>query len=68
MCNADANDVCSEYRLKKLGPAVRGQHYRQYQESMNVVVIDSGLHSAFPNTKAVNDSLRELLESRRGAI
>ena len=68
MSNSEENDVRPEYDLKKLGPAVRGKYYEQYQESTNVVVIDSDLHSAFPNTKAVNDALRELLESRRGAI
>ena len=68
MSNSDANDVRLEIDLKQLGPAVHGKHYRQNQESTNVVVIDSDLHGVFPNSKAVKDALRELLECRRGAI
>ena len=68
MSTSEQNDLRSEYDLKKLGPAVRGKYYQQYQDRTNVVVIDSDLHKAFPNAKAVNDALRELLEIRRAAI
>jgi hypothetical protein len=68
MSNSQNDDLHPEYDLKELGPAVRGKYYSRYQESTNVVVIDSDLHKEFPNTKAVNDALRELLESRRTAI
>jgi len=68
MSNSENDDLRPEYDFKQLGPAVRGKYYRRYQESTNVVVIDSDLQKDFPNTKAVNDALRELLESRRTAI
>ena len=58
MSNSKDDDLRPEYDLKKLGPAVRGKYYKRYQESTNVVVIDSDLHEEFPNAKAVNDALR----------
>jgi hypothetical protein len=68
MSNSENDDLRLEYDLEKLGPAVRGKYSRRYQESTNIVVIDSDLQKEFPNAKAVNDALRELLESRRTAI
>ena len=67
MSNTDEDELRPEYDLSKLGKGVRGKYYRQYQESTNVVVIDSDLHEDFPNAKAVNDALREVQKSRRGA-
>jgi hypothetical protein len=61
------DDLPPEYDLKKLGPGVRGKYHTRYRESTNVVVIDPDLHEAFPNTKAVNDALREVLRSRERA-
>jgi hypothetical protein len=61
------DDLRPEYDLKKLGPGVRGKYHKRYRESTNVVVIDPDLHEAFPNTKAVNDALREVLRSRQRA-
>ena len=60
-----SDDLKSEYDLKSLGKGVRGKYYEQYQKGTNVVVIEPDLSKAFPNTKAVNDALREVLESRK---
>ena len=51
--------------LNVLGKGIRGKYYEQYQNGTNVVVIEPDLSKAFPNTKAVNDALREMLESRK---
>jgi hypothetical protein len=61
------DDLRPEYDMKKLGPGVRGKYHKRYRESTNVVVIDPDLHEAFPNTKAVNDALREVLRRRERA-
>ena len=61
---SDDDTLRPEYDLKSLGKGVRGKYYQRYQEGTNVVVIDPDLTREFPNTKAVNDGLRELLESR----
>jgi hypothetical protein len=67
MSSTDEDELGPEYDLSKLGKGVRGKYYRRYQESTNVVVIDSDLQKDFPNAKAVNDALREVQRSRRGA-
>lgn len=58
------DELKPEYDLKSLGKGIRGKYYGQYQKDTNVVVIDPDLSEAFPNTKSVNDALREMLESR----
>ena len=61
ICNEDLE---KEYDLKALGQGVRGKYFEQYQKSTNVVVIDPELSKSFPNSKAVNEALRSVIESR----
>ena len=63
--NRKDDDPRSEYDLAKLGKGARGKYYKRVQEATNVVVIDPDLTKAFPNTKAVNDALREVLAHRK---
>jgi hypothetical protein len=66
MSNSDKdNDLRPEYDLAKLGKGVRGKYFERYRDGSNVVAIDPDLTDAFPNSKAVNDALRELLSRRR---
>jgi hypothetical protein len=66
MSNSDKDDdLRPEYDLAKLGKGVPGKYLKRYRESSNVVAIDPDLTDAFPNAKAVNDALRELLSRRR---
>ena len=44
---------------------VRGKYAARLKESSNIVVLDPEIAEAFPNTKAVNDALRGLLELAR---
>ena len=39
---------------------VRGKYARRYAEGTNVVVLDPDVAKLFPNTEAVNSSLRSL--------
>jgi hypothetical protein len=64
MSDTDKDDLRPEYDLSKLGKGVRGKYFRRYSEGTNVVVIDPDLTDAFPNAKAVNDALREVLARR----
>jgi hypothetical protein len=65
MSNSDKDDdLRPEYELAKLGKGVRGKYIKRYPEGSNVVVIDPDLTAAFPNAKAVNDALREVLSRR----
>ena len=64
---SDEDTLRPEYDLKSLGEGVRGKYYERYQEGTNVVVIDPDMAKEFPTAKAVNDGLRELIESRKKA-
>lgn len=63
--NDKDDDLRPEYDLAKLGNGVRGKYLKRDQEGRNIVAIDPDLTDAFPNAKAVNDALRELLSRRR---
>jgi hypothetical protein len=56
------DDLRPEYRRADFGPMVRGKYAARLKESSNIVVLDPEIAEAFPNTKAVNDALRGLLE------
>ena len=67
MNTSDEDTLRSEYDLKSLEKGVCGKYYERYQRGTNVVVIEPELSEEFPNAKAVNDALREVLESRKKA-
>lgn len=56
------DEMRGEYTRNDLGKGVRGKYLQQYQESSNVVALDEDVARAFPNSQAVNDALRSLLE------
>lgn len=59
----NSDELKPEYDLKNLGQGVRGKYYDEYKKGTNVVVIDPDLTDTFPNTQAVNDALRQLLQN-----
>jgi len=65
MSNTRKDDLRPEYDLDELKNKAVGKYYESYKRGVNVVVIDPDLLEEFPNTKAVNDALRELLERRK---
>ncbi len=65
--NKSNDDLKQEYDLKSLGKGVRGKYFENYQKGTNVVVINPELSKAFPNTKAVNDALRKVLDNQKKA-
>ena len=57
-----------EYRRTDLGELVRGKYAKRIRESTNVVVLDPQVAKFFPNDRAVNKALRELLKESRGDV
>ena len=48
--------------------AVRGKYYKRIlKEGANVVVLEPDIAKAFPNSAAVNDALRVVLEAGKSA-
>jgi hypothetical protein len=60
-----SDELRPEYRREDFGPMVRGKYAARVRESSNVVVLDPEIAKAFPNSQAVNDALRGLLELAR---
>jgi hypothetical protein len=57
----------ANYKRADLGDLVRGKYAKRIRESTNVVVLDPQIAKAFPNDAAVNNALRGLIQSTRGA-
>ena len=64
---ADNDDLRAEYPPELIRSGVRGKYAKRYREKTNIVVIEPELSKAFPNAKAVNDALRQILASRKQA-
>lgn len=56
------DELRAEYRREDFGEMVRGKYAKRCREGSNVVVISPDVSKAFPNSQAVNDALRGLLE------
>lgn len=59
---AAIDDMRPEYDFSG---AVRGKHYKRYQESTNVVVLAPDVARRFKTAAAVNDALRSLFRAKR---
>ena len=59
---AKFDELLPEYQREDFGEMVRGKYAKRYKGASNVVVIAPEIQKAFPNTQAVNDALRGLME------
>ncbi|MBF0315992.1 MAG: hypothetical protein HQK52_21405 [Oligoflexia bacterium] len=48
-----------EYDFSK---GVRGKYYKRFQEKNNIVVLEPEVAKKFPDSKIVNDALKELIK------
>lgn len=55
-------DMLDEYDFSG---GVRGKYAERYGAGTNVVMLDPDVAAAFPNERAVNEALREQLETMR---
>jgi hypothetical protein len=56
-----------EYDFSQLQSGVKGKYAERYREVSNFVLLDPDVAAEFPNAKAVNDVLREILNKRRSS-
>jgi len=59
----DTDDMRPSYDFSN---AVQGKYAKRFAEGSNVVILSPDIAEAFPDSDAVNQALRELLEQRRG--
>jgi hypothetical protein len=58
----NVNEMRPEYEFDYT-KAIRGKYYRRLlQEGSNVVILDPDIAKSFPDSNAVNEALRSLLE------
>src|SRR6266404_8187003 len=60
------DDLRPEYDFSQMRCGVRGKYVERYREGINLVLLDPDVAAAFPDAKAVNDSLRLLLREKGG--
>ncbi len=63
----DKDDLRPEYSEDLIRSGIRGKYAKRYRSQSNVIVVDDDLTDDFPNSKAVNDALRDYLELRKKA-
>ena len=56
------DELRAEYKRSDFRKLERGKYFERVRESSNVVVLDSEVAAAFPNSIAVNEALHSLLE------
>jgi len=61
----EEDDLLPEYDFSQLKGGVRGKYAERYREGTNLVLLDPDVAAAFPDAKAVNDALRQLLHDKR---
>ena len=62
---AKRDELRPEYKREDLGPGVRGKYYEAYQKGTNLVLLSPDVAAAFPTEKAVNQTLRSLIDVAR---
>ena len=58
----NVEEMRHEYDLSQLKGRVRGKYVERYQEGTNLVLLESDVQAAFPDSGAVNDALRMLMK------
>ena len=61
----EEEDMRPEYDFSQMKGGVRGKYSERYREGTNLVLLDPDVAAAFPDAKAVNDALRQLLEEKQ---
>ncbi len=59
-----SDELRSEYDATDLHDGVRGKHYQRDQSGTRLVRLDADVAAAFPDEKAVNEALRQIIRKR----
>jgi hypothetical protein len=63
-----SDELRPEYKRSDFGELVRGKYAKRIAETTNVVILEPEIAQAFPNDKAVNDTLRSLLDLAKSSF
>ena len=59
------HELRSEYKRDDFTRSVRGKYYKSYNDSHNLVLLNSEVAKAFPDDEAVNNALMSLIKIAR---
>lgn len=57
--NNNEDELKPDYSAELIKGGVRGKYSERYNHGTNVVLIDPDLHKLFPDSKSVNQALRD---------
>jgi hypothetical protein len=57
----ERNEMLPEYDFANMTGGVRGKYVKRYRQGTNIVALEKDVAKAFPNDKAVNDTLRAVM-------
>ena len=60
----EEDDLLPEYDFSQM-KGERGKYVERYREGTNLVLLDPDVAAAFPDAKAVNDALRQLMQEKQ---
>jgi uncharacterized DUF497 family protein len=66
--NIADDEMRPEYDLSELKGKVRGKYVERYQTGTNMVLLESDVQEAFPDSGAVNEALRMLIKVARQQV
>lgn len=59
---SEEDELRPEYKREDFGQMVRGKYASRAKKASNVVVLEPDVARAFPNSQAVNEALKGLIE------
>ena len=57
-----------QYKREDLAKGVRGKYYAAFSKGTNLVLLSPDVAAAFPNSDAVNETLRGLVQVARDSV
>lgn len=55
-------EMRSEYDLSQLNNRVRGKYVERYNSGTNLILLETDVQAAFPDSESVNEALRMLIK------
>jgi hypothetical protein len=66
--NADNDELRAEYDPELIRKGIRGKYAERYREGTNVILLAPDVAAAFPNSEAVNQALRMLMQVAKKSL
>ena len=68
MKKVNSDELRPEYHQEDLGEGIRGKYYEDYKAGTNLVLLTPDVSAMFPDEKAVNDALRDLINLAKKSV